>query len=217
MTANESFVASLGDNEISNYWRLCDTFTIKQAALLIVGIDPQSESGAYCEGWKLHERPKGYEAAKQAITSALIGGVIKGKHFQIADTDMNGNFIGSIDGSTDIDLSAVDRDSVSAWMIGRGIRCSFFQPVITDAPGYLDPKNPRYAPKLAAAVSAWLAVTVANPKKSEKQSLEIWLRSNAGRFGLTDDEGNPISAAMTECATVANWKTVGGATPTPGA
>ena len=200
---------------ISDYWRLCDTFTIKQAALLIVGIDPQSEAGAYCEGWKLHERPEGYEAAKQAITSALIGGVIKGRHCQIADTDINGNYIGSIDGSTNIDSSTVERDSVAAWMAGRGIRHGFFQPATTDAPGYLDPKHPRYAPKLAAAVSAWIAVTVATPKKSEKQTLETWLRANSGRFGLTDDDGNPVAAAMTECATVANWKTTGGATPTP--
>jgi len=60
--------------QISDLWRLCDHLTVKQASLLLVGIDPASEIGTYIEGWKPHERPKGYEAVKQAISSGLRGG-----------------------------------------------------------------------------------------------------------------------------------------------
>ena len=200
---------------ISDYWRLCDTFTVKQAALLIVGIDPQSENGTYCEQWKPHERADGYEAAKQAITSNLLNGTIQGKHFEIADSDINGNFIGSIDGTTDIDLSTVERDSVAAWIYSRGIFSGFFQPAITNMPDYLDPENPRYAPKLAAAVKAWEAVT--DPKgKSPKKALDKWLRENAADFGLTDDDGNPVNQAIEDCSKIANWLPGGGPPKTPG-
>lgn len=43
---------------------------------------------------------------------------------------------------------------------------------------YLDPKHPRYAPRLAAAVNAWLAVTQANGG-SVKDAIRKWLREPA--------------------------------------
>ncbi len=91
MTANESFVASLGDNGISNYWRLCDELTVRQAAFLIVGIDPDSETGVKSRDWRKDERPAGYGAAIQALTSKLRASVITGTLVQEIDTDMNGN------------------------------------------------------------------------------------------------------------------------------
>ena len=159
MSSNQSFVASLDDNGISDYWRLCDDLTLKQAALLILGIDPDSETGFYCEGWKPHERPAGYGAVKQALINSLSL-CIKGKHHGMEDTDMNGNYIGDIPGTTDIDRSTVNRASVADWLRGRGVRTGFFFPnVNSNAPDFLDSSNARYAPKLAAAAQAWQAVT----------------------------------------------------------
>lgn len=111
--------------------------------------------------------------------------------------------------------SIVSRTDLVAWLESRGVRPDFFFPAATDAPDYLCPKDPRYAPKLAAAVGAWLAVTDPG-KKSPKQALEKWLREHAVEFGLTDDNGNPITKAMEECSTVANWQPGGGAPKTPG-
>jgi hypothetical protein len=62
----------------------------------------------------------------------------------------------------------------------------------------------------------WQAVTDAG-KKSPKQALDKWLRENAVRFGLTNDEGKPIEAAIEECSKVANWNQSGGAPKTPSA
>ena len=204
------------DEGISDYWRLNDVFTIKQAALLIIGTDPQSECGTYCEQSKPHERPEGYEAAKQALTSNLLKGIIQGKHFKMVDTDINGNPCGEIDGTTDIELSTVNRDSVSVWIQSRGIYSGFFQLARMNDPDYLDPNNPRYAPKLAAAVKAWQAVTDPNGK-SPKQALDKWIREHAADFRLTDDDGNPINQAIEDCSKVANWQPGGGAAKTPGA
>lgn len=80
------------------------------------------------------------------------------------------------------------------------------------APAYMDPTHPRYAPKLAAAVSAWEALEgVPLIRKTPKQLLTVWLRANASRFGLQDEEGGTNAQGIDEVAKVANWQTKGGA------
>jgi hypothetical protein len=100
------------------------------------------------------------------------------------------------------------------WLEAAGIRTGFFFPTATDAPDYLDPKNLRYAPKLAAAVRAWQSVTDAGGKHP-KQALAKWLREHAAEFGMTDDEGKPNETGIEEAAKVANWQPGGGAPKTP--
>ena len=215
MTLNDADVASLSDNEISNYWRLCDELTVRQTAFLIVGVDPDSEAGVKSRDWRNDERPSGYGAAVQAITAKLRDGVIKGEHFQEIDTDINGNPVGEIDGSTDIDRSTVNADSVAKWLQSKGCRSGFFFPDGVVEPDYMNVNDARYAPKLAATVRAWEAVT--DPKgKSPKQALAKWLREHAAEFGQSDDDGVPINQAMEECSAVANWQPKGGAGKTPG-
>lgn len=111
--------------------------------------------------------------------------------------------------------STVSRSDLVAWLEAAGIRSGFFFPTATDAPDYLDPKNPRYAPKLAAAVRAWQSVTDAGGKHP-KQALAKWLREHAAEFGMTDDEGKPNETGIEEAAKVANWQPGGGAPKTPG-
>lgn len=198
-----------------DYWRLCDELSLVQAALLIVGCDPSGGLG-YAEEWKPHEMPIGYVAARAAISNALRKGAIKGKLIPLFDTDINGHRCGAIEDSIDIHESRVEVDSLRAWLIGRGFRQGFFFPLTADEPDYLDPRKPRYAPKLAAAVRAWQAVTDPG-KRSAKQALEKWLREHAAEFGLVDDEGNPINQAIEDCSKVANWNQIGGAPKTPSA
>ena len=109
-------------------------------------------------------------------------------------------------------LTTVSRDDLIAWLANRGVRTGFFFPNAkpSDEPDFLSRDNERYAPKLAATVRAWQAVTDPG-KKSPKQALEKWIREHAAEFGLTDDEGNPVNQAIDECAKVANWQQSGGA------
>jgi hypothetical protein len=133
----------------------------------------------------------------------------------LADHDINGNPVGVIEGTTDIQASVVDRESLVNWLSGRGVRAGFFFPLTPDGPEYLDRSHPRFAPKLAAAVRAWLAVT--DPQgKHPKQALTKWLREHAAEFGMTDDEGKPNETGIEETAKVANWQPGGGAPKTPG-
>ena len=111
--------------------------------------------------------------------------------------------------------SRVEVESLKEWLASRGFAEASSFPERTEAPDYLDPANPRYAPKLAAAVRAWQAVT--EPAgKHPKQALAKWLRENAAEFGLTDDEGKPNETGIEEAAKVANWQPGGGAPRTPG-
>lgn len=75
---------------------------------------------------------------------------------------------------------------------------------------YLNPSHPRYSPKLAAAVKAWLAISDPG-KKSPKQALEKWLREHAAELGIANNANQPIQQAVEECAKVANWQPKGGA------
>lgn len=203
--------------ESMDYWRLCDELSIVQAALLMVGEDPATDN-VHVENWDFPTRPIGYEAAKSAISRALMKGAISGKLIPEFDQDINGNLCGEIPGTINVSLSTVDVDSVRSWLKCRGVHTGFFFPFASDKPDYLDPTHPRYAPKLAAAVNAWLEVgnSSENSGKSVKQSLMKWLRENASLYKLSDDDGKPNETGIEECAKVANWQDKGGAPKTPG-
>ena len=202
-------------DEISNYWKLCDEFDVHQASLLIVGVDPSSEIGSNCGNWKAYERPAGYEAAKHGVSSGLRQGIISGQNTPCFEGVWNGEPVGEIPNSTNPMQSMVDRKSLVEWLKQRGIKSGFFFPNIdSNTPDFLDSNNPRYAPKLAAAVQAWQSVVDPNGK-TPKQALVKWLREHAARFGLTNDDGIPNETGIEEVAKVANWQPGGGAAKTP--
>ena len=196
-----------------DYWRLCDTLNVVQAALLIAGRDPAQDASV--ESWNTLDRPAGYEAAKTAILHALgkriVGTVVWEKEY-----DINGNPGPDIEGKFNLELCTVDVDSLRAWLKDRGFTTGFFFPKGADTPDYLDPKHPRYAPKLAAAVNAWLAVDE-HAGMPPKKALDKWLREHAAAYGLTKEDGNPNETGIEEIAKVANWQPGGGAPKTPGA
>jgi hypothetical protein len=106
------------------------------------------------------------------------------------------------------------------WLLERRVKSKFFFPDGVPATDYLNPNDPCFSPKLSAAVKAWEAIR-ANPAltkgRSPKQALIKWLNEHATELGLADDDGRPITKAIEDIATVANWNTTGGApkTPTP--
>jgi hypothetical protein len=106
-------------------------------------------------------------------------------------------------------------DELRALLKSKGLNTGFFFSAATGDPDYLDPDNPRYAPKLAAAVRAWQAITDAGGKHP-KQALAKWLREHAAEFGMADDDGRPNETGIEEAAKVANWQPGGGAPKTPG-
>jgi hypothetical protein len=117
--------------------------------------------------------------------------------------------------SPDWSKTTINRDVLIEWLRSRGLKTGFFFPDATNDCDYLNPGDPRYAHKLAAAVQAWQAVSNTDGK-SPKQSLIKWLREHAVEFGLSDDDGKPNETAIEEIAKVANWKPQGGTPRMPG-
>ena len=195
-----------------DYWRLCDELTIVQAALLLVGNDPAN--AANVELWDMHDRPLGYEAARSALTVAVLRKGIESVIVPVTKYYRDGEALVYAD-SVDPAKSRLNVDSLRLWLRRQGITSGFFLQGRGAGPDYLNPEHPRYAPKLAAAVRAWIEVD--DPQgKSPKAALSKWLRENAKDFGLCDDEGKPNEQGIEECAKVANWQPGGGAPKTPG-
>ena len=207
----------MSEPAISEYWRLCDELTVQQAVLLIVGIDPASEA-AECEHWKPQERPRGYDPVKQALSTALRKGAIAGTNALVEIHDINGCPVDAYPDTTDVYASKVEAASLVQWLRSRGMNTGFFFPQedsTSGEPDYLNPNHLRYAPKLAAAVRAWEAVTDPGSRRTPKQALDKWLREHGAAYGLTDDEGKAKETAIEEISKVANWNPNGGVPKTP--
>lgn len=111
----------------------------------------------------------------------------------------------------DWNLTTVEVKALREWLSARGITNGFFFPKARQAtglPDYLDKNHPRYAPGLAAAITAWLQYEPV-PGKSAKMAIEQWLREHAAEYSLSE-------LAIKEYAKVANWDRAGGAPKTPG-
>jgi len=191
-------------------WRLCAELSIHEAALLQAGMRPE---GNLRYGMK--SEPHGYRPALEAISRALRNDEIEGRLVLIPD-DYDG--IGMRPVQINELLSLVNVESLKSWLASRGVQSGFFFPKPPPSAGYLDPLHERYAPKLAAAVHAWLAMEEGTKLNgtTPKKALDKWTREHAAQFGLTDAEGKPIKEAVEQISIVANWKTLGGAPKTPG-
>ncbi len=205
-------IRQMHDDEtpISPLWLLSDRLSVIEAALLLTGAEPQGKS-AFVENWNDGDKPAGYLAARRGIMSGIQRKEIEGGVEWERVADSNG-FSNETD-ELDYGKSWVDTVSLRAWLERRGFREGFFFIGLENAlPGYLDRSHARYAPKLAAAVEAWERFDDdASLAGTAKQKLGKWLRLNAGRFGLVDDDGKPTESVIEEIAKVANWARAGGA------
>jgi len=195
---------------ISPLWLLADRLSIVEAALLLVDIEPQGTS-EHVENWVDSSKPTGYVAARRAILSALLNKRIEGAINRVFEEDGRGNFQET--DKIDPGQSWVETESLRDWLRVRGFQGVFFSfGAAESAPAYLDRSHPRYAPKLAAAVEAWEAHSESDRTPgTAKQKLQRWLRLNASRFGLVDEDGKPTETVIEEISKISNWARTGGA------
>lgn len=216
-----------------DYWHLCDELSVIQAALLIAGQDPAINI-EYVEGWKVEERPAGYEAAKSGIMNAIINMRLAGTvrystrhphsykedadHDEHEERDGNGDTV-FVKNCPDPMLTTVEVQALQEWLASRRLNTGFFFQNTQEAPNYLNSQHPHYAPKLAAAIKAWEAMTT-NPdlmqSRTAKQAMIKWLRQHANEYGLTKDDGNPNENGIEDIAKIANWDSKGGAPKSSG-
>jgi hypothetical protein len=230
--------------EIDSLWNLAEDFSITNAASLVAGYNPVMVERCMRDRlfeYGFFRYPIAFKALTHAITNGRLKASLRysAREYGYADLredlDQNEggyetgygrtaeeNEILSNDHSCfykqfpDWSLSSIARDDIMGWLRSRGIQDGFFFQAATntsDTPDFLDPKNSRYAAKLAAAVHAWQAVTDPG-KRTPRQALEKWLKENAAKFGMTDDEGNFVKQAIEDCSKIANWQPGGGAPKT---
>jgi hypothetical protein len=194
-------------------WTLPTALNVYELALLSTGYDPAEYQMVHYTNWP---KPVIIDTAPflKAIKSAVLTGQIEcEREYERNDYDRD----------IDWQSSLIDIKSYTQWLKDRGHEDSFFNcPFLQGEEGELDKllsrSCPFCAPKLAAAVKAWLSVTKdgeALAGKSPKRALEIWLRKNANEFGLTGKDGKPNEQGIEEVSKVANWKPQGGAAKTP--
>lgn len=184
-------------------WRLSDDLTVVQASLLILGYDPSILQDKV-EKFNFNP-PDGYVAVKQALVGAIKTDLLP----YTKDGDYDPQF-----GEFHVveDLSLIKVEDIRNWLRSKGFGRHFFFFPEGIAGEFANPNHPRYSAKLSAAIEAWNAMEGDALKgKTPKQALKKWLRLEALRFNLTDDEGKPIETAIEEIAKVVNWKTGGGA------
>jgi hypothetical protein len=199
------------DSDPLKLWYLCKNYSLVQAALLVAGHDPASFEDVEQLTWE--ERPRGYQAAKNALVQHMKSSWGFGNEIQL---DRRSG------GGIDIHQSTVSFDQMRDWLVERGQTNGFFgreQAASAGVPDYLNRHHPRYAPKLAAAVRAWEAVddeAVARTGRSPRKLLYAWLEERATEFDLNLSNGQPNRTGIEEVAKVANWRPEGGAPKTPG-
>ncbi len=180
-------------------WRAREKAAIWEVAYLTMNINPNDRSP------NEEKRPPSYDDLMGLLISAVMDGAIPCEK----------------DGSDERQNMRVRLADVDAFLAQKHISGPFFDGSIMAAEQraepYLDPDHPCYAPKLAAAVAAWTAVTAEENRAigTPKQRMETWLKKNAANFGLLKPDGKVNEQGISDISKVANWKPEGGAAKTP--
>ena len=187
-------------------WIKADALNIYQIALLLERIDPSIllSSSYHALPGKIIDKTNVYFVMMENAILLNKMPVIR----QVTDEFDGYNW----------NYTLVDLSELKFWLLSRDITGTLFDESAKPTHSYSTPQHRHYAPKLAAAVDAWTAVT-SEPKrlrgKTPKQALEIWLTENASRYGLLNKDGTPNKTGIEEVAKVANWNRNGGAPSTP--
>ncbi len=201
------------NSDVSKFWRLAETVNVIQAALLIIGVEPQSIEHNV-EILRPEQRPQDYIAARNAIVSAIENGVLQGsiKRREIPSDLRVVPSNRDRDLGPDYSISSVSVLSLIHWLDERGFETEAFKLPANAPLGFRDPSHSRYSPKLMAVVDAWESFdSELHEPGTPKQRIMKWLRAHADKYGLIDDRGNFLENVIEELAKVANWKTKGGA------
>lgn len=203
------------DKEKIDAWRICTSLGIFDAASLMAGTYPAAIRNPHGAPYLREETDLDdiFQAYIAAIKNAIRDGSLEAgiKYYPLEQNEYSPRM--------DWSATIVKASNLTAWLSSRGITSGFFFPSQDDSkPSYLDDKSPHYAPKLAAAIRAWEAVTSDQKLlegRTPKQALVRWLNLHASHYGLTKDDGTPNATGVEETAKMANWDTAGGAPKTP--
>jgi len=189
-----------------DFWRLADELSVVQAALLITGVDP---SGKEYDIERRASKPEGYDAIKHSLVTSVKNGSLKGKEITEIDAQYDTEYV-------DMNKTLIEVSALKVWLRKKGVQRHFFFFPEEPEGEFLSRDNPRYSPKLAAAVRAWQALEdEALHEKTPKQSVIVWLRKHSAKYDLQDKDGKLKEGTIEEIAKIVNWNPRGGAPSTP--
>lgn len=200
-----------------NVWKICDKLSVVQSVLLILGLNP-SDYETIVGDKPNQQHPAGYDAIFQALKEAITTGTLNAT---VISKDLASILvIGMIpdekhiieNSETDWHTTTIQVTELKAWLLSKDIAPDFFFSPADD----LDPLNKDgkyYAPKLAAAISAWKNVsnntTFVQECGNPKQAIETWLAEHGEEYGLIKD-GKITNQGFDQISTIANWEPAGG-------
>jgi hypothetical protein len=183
---------------VDPHWRLMTSVTIRQAACLLVGIEPQKF--LYSMFDQLPERAR---TMSMSIAQAIFAKKLRA-HVVMVKLDGGEYGLGSIDDAKQYfdvgDSSQIRVHELAEWCNENAIGHPWNQSAI-------DP----YPQELRAAIEAFNAVrgdSSVTKRCSPKAALAAWLEKNKPDLS---------ASARERVATVANWQPAGGAPKTPSA
>ena len=194
-------------------WRLAESLTVYQIALLMAGHDP-SDVPVTADGRSPQEVWRDIEPYLMALQNAVSNDGIE--IYKEDDQMMSMLFSKTPPNVTNIYLNV---QSVKNWLKKNNFTDKFFSTKFQEnTHPATDKESQFYSSKLNAALQAWDAVS-STPElrrgKSPKQALKKWLSDNAARLKLTKSDGSRNDDGIEEIAKVANWNPTGGAPSTP--
>jgi hypothetical protein len=194
----------------NEFWKLCESYTLLEATLLILNIEPEGNENIE----RKSNKPKGLTAILASLNSAIKNGTLDAdEQTPSAQTILAGNK----------QYLTINANNLKDWLKTKNFTTGFLfdnkdLPIRT--PDYLNKDHPNYAYKLAAAVRAWEAVSTdekyKNNGKSPKTNLINYLNTHAAELELIKDNGEPnIKAIEHQISVVTNWAIKGGVAETP--
>lgn len=196
-------------------WKLCCALTPVQASALIAGVSPARVSA---RGYVYHERTYQLDDCDDPAIAERFSAALHGISSALKTEKLYGSLLPVGPDQFDLGTTLIDVDDIRRWLASQGVSSAFFGDQRRTEPEYLNPEHPHYAPKLAAAIRAWEAVTTQPQRlraKTPKQALQSWLIENAAELGLLKSDGAMNQLGIEEVSKLANWKPEGGASKTP--
>lgn len=194
------------------FWKLCETVSVFQATMLILGVDPGNETSHETE--RRTGLVEGYGAIKTALLAAIRSKQLRATVEEVSEYNELGQWSGVKPGTIDLDLTLIDVSSLIDFLRARDFQTEVFGGSGNAVHPVLDASGAFYAPKLAAALDAWVAVTAERRFETQgtpKRWIEKWLREQASRYALHKADGTLNEDAIQQIAKIVNWRPEGGA------
>lgn len=200
-----------------DYWRFHKEFTVVEAALLILDLNPSELKHSVLTNTK---KPENFDAVFSGITKAIINNKLK------ANIRYTISWMGNNDNSSWIEYpnydevvgycvdehlskeplevhfkktpdwqnTLIELDDLKTWLTSSKLKPKFFfSDSNPNTPEYLDKYHPRYSEKLAACINTWVALgdqSLTNGK-SVKSAIDSYLIKNSQEFGLVHKKDDP--------------------------